>query len=87
MMLVASTNLDWWQIVTDMERSGLSQREIAVRVGYGSHGSVNTLKNMPGQEPIFGFGVRLLVLWMDRTGKTSEALPRLRNEMVRTPTG
>ena len=81
-VLIPTRRIDWWQVIVDIERSGLSQREIASQVGYESHASVNQLKNDPGRnEPRFHFGAMLLALWFERTGRNEAPLVRTRTKL------
>ena len=75
-MVITESRIDWWRVIVDLERSGLSQRDIAVACGINGHSAINQLKNIPGTQPLFGRGVRIIVLWMERTGKGTEDLPR-----------
>ncbi|EAQ9999160.1 XRE family transcriptional regulator [Salmonella enterica] len=58
--------VDWFLIVTDLERSGLSQRDIAKCVGVAKS-TVNSWKYHG--EPGFSNGALLLDLWRERTHK------------------
>ena len=59
--------VDWWQVITDLERRGVSHSRIAVEVGR-SKTWVNDLKNIPDTEPRFHDGMLLLGLWRETTG-------------------
>lgn len=61
--------IDWFRVVTDLERSGLSQAEIGRHIGR-SQIQVNAYKCIPGTEPKFTVGMLLLALWQERCGQT-----------------
>ncbi|EAU4474141.1 helix-turn-helix transcriptional regulator [Salmonella enterica] len=54
---------DWFSIITDLERTGLTQREIADFVGV-SKSTVNSWKQF--NEPRYGSGAALIELWKTR---------------------
>ncbi|EHC5871971.1 helix-turn-helix transcriptional regulator [Salmonella enterica subsp. enterica serovar Eastbourne] len=54
------TETDWFSIITDLERTGLTQREIADFVGV-SKSTVNSWKQF--NEPRYGSGAALIELW------------------------
>lgn len=64
--------MDWFRVISDLERSGLSQREIGEHIGR-SQVQVNAYKVIPGTEPKFSVGMLLLGLWQDRCGKVASA--------------
>ncbi|MFT3720405.1 hypothetical protein [Pseudorhodoferax sp.] len=59
--------MDWWRVITDLERAGVPHSVVAVEVGR-SKGWVANLKNIYGTEPRFHDGMLLLGLWHDRVG-------------------
>lgn len=78
--VVAAGDIDWSQVVFDLERAGLSQREIGEQCGYGDRSdrgkvSINQLKNIPGMQPRFHHGLLLLGLWLERAGGDVRTLP------------
>lgn len=75
-MLIADTRVDWFRVIVDMERAGLTQQAIADRARCGK-GSIHALKVGISAQPVFGNGVRLLALWMECTGRDSTSIPRL----------
>lgn len=68
--------VDWFRVIVDLERSGLSQANIAKQAGIGL-GTVHGLKVL-GAEPLFWRGVRILVFWMERTGKSAAEVPTIK---------
>ncbi|EBG4688059.1 helix-turn-helix transcriptional regulator [Salmonella enterica] len=54
---------DWFSIITDLEHTGLTQREIADFVGV-SKSTVNSWKQF--NEPRYGSGAALIELWKTR---------------------
>lgn len=60
-------HIDWWRVITDLERAELSHAKVAEAVGM-SKGWVAYLKDSPGAEPRHSIGVRLLQLWVRQTG-------------------
>ncbi len=57
--------VDWFRVVSDLERSGLTQAQIGDAIGR-SAATVNNLKSIPGTEPRFDVGMQLLGLWQER---------------------
>jgi hypothetical protein len=68
---------DWSRMVFELERTGLSQREIATRCAVSTHVWVNNLKNIPGTQPKFHDGAMLLGLWAEVMGLDPGEAPRL----------
>jgi hypothetical protein len=68
--------IDWSEVVLDLRRAGLSHREIAEQCDASGHDWVHRLLNIPGTQPKFHNGTLLLGLWLERTGKRSEHVPR-----------
>lgn len=58
---------DWFRVIVDLERSGLTQDDIAKAIGR-SRPQVNAYKCMPDTEPRFIVGQLLLRLWIARGG-------------------
>ena len=87
--------IDWTQIVVDLERCGMNQREIAGECGFpdtdkangGGKYWVNRLKNIPNTQPNFHEGALLLGLWADRMRKPLTDLPRAEYRYVRNASG
>jgi hypothetical protein len=87
--------IDWSQIVVDLERCGLTQREIAGECGFpdtdkangGGKYWVNRLKNIPNTQPNFHEGALLLGLWADRMRRPLADLPRAEYRYVRNESG
>lgn len=77
-MTVATKELqvDWFRVIVDLERSGLSHKAIAEHAGIGG-GTIHGLKVL-GAEPLFWRGVRILVFWMERTGKSAAEVPTIK---------
>ena len=61
-------NIDWFRVVVELERSGLTQEQIAQSIGR-SKTQVNAYKSIPCTEPRFSVGLLLLGLWQERCGK------------------
>lgn len=70
-------SVDWWRVITDLERAGCSHSRIAAEVLRGK-GWVDGLKNMPGYQPKHADGETVIVLWCKFTGKTRADLPKTR---------
>lgn len=71
--------IDWAQIVTDLERLGMSQREIGRACDQDPDNGgpwVNRLKNIPGTQPKFHHGALLLGLWVEKTGRQAADAPK-----------
>ncbi len=68
--------IDWFRVVTDLERSGLTQAQIGEAIGR-SAATVNNLKSIPGTEPRFAVGMALLGLWQERCGTCAALAPTL----------
>lgn len=66
--------VDWFRVIVNLERCGLSIREIADRVGM-SKGWVEHLKNSPGAEPRYDDGSVLLAMWSDEMDKPMDDVP------------
>lgn len=75
---MSEQRIDWFRIITDLERSGLSLEQIGDHVGR-SKTQVIAYKSIPGTEPRFGVGVALLELWQQRCGDRLSAAPTLEN--------
>ncbi len=71
--MVRELEIDWFRVIVDIERSGLSHRAIAEQAGCGM-GTIHGLKVLHAQ-PRFGRGVRILMLWLDRTGRSAAEVP------------
>lgn len=56
---------DWFRVIVEIERSGITQAEIGLRIGR-SPTQVNAYKCIPDTEPRYSVGVRLLALWTER---------------------
>lgn len=73
---IPGRRFDWAAMIFELERLGLSQRDIAHRCDVSGHSWVNNLKNIPGTQPKFHDGAVLLSVWAEVTGKsTAEAPP------------
>lgn len=64
--MIISANPDWFAVVSDPERAGITQREIGACIGV-LKSTVNSCKQY-GQ-PRYCNGVALLKLWKKRTAK------------------
>jgi len=76
--LGARTHVDWWQVITDLERHDCSQLAIS-REMRRSIGWVDYVKNSPGADPKFRDACALLALWAHRTGCEIDAVPMLQH--------
>jgi len=65
--LASIRRTDWFRVIVDLERSGLTQADIGRAVGR-SQNQVNAYKCVPDTEPRFAVGVKLIALWMGRGG-------------------
>ena len=87
--------IDWTQIVVDLERLGMTQREIAGECGFpdtdkangGGKYWVNRLKNIPDTQPNFHEGALLLGLWAEKMARPLADLPRNEYRYVRNSSG
>ncbi|MDJ6849813.1 helix-turn-helix domain-containing protein [Salmonella enterica] len=59
-------NPDWFAIISDLERTGMTQREIAGCLGV-SKSTVNSWKQY--NEPRYRNGAALLEIWQKHTGR------------------
>ena len=65
--------VDWFQILVDLSRKGLTTRSMADAI----HVPPSTLLGWKqGAEPKHADGERLVLLWIDMTGNAREVLPR-----------
>lgn len=72
-MSETTTRLDWFRIIDDLKRQGVSLYGIEVAIGV----SVDKLFNYKrGGEPRHSDGEKLLRLWAQVTGKATDAAPR-----------
>lgn len=64
--------IDWFRVIVDLGRAGLSYRAIADRIGCGK----NTVAGWAnGAEPRHSDGQALLALWSERTGRPVSEAP------------
>ena len=68
--------IDWFRVITDLERSGFSLERIADECMRGKTWAWS-LKNVPNTEPRFHDGMLLLGMWADQTGKERADAPRV----------
>jgi hypothetical protein len=67
--------VDWWRVITDLMRAGLSQRQIAARCDC-DHSTINGLRNaVTAHEPRYVLGVQILALWMIEMDKGAADVP------------
>ncbi|EBA9761405.1 helix-turn-helix domain-containing protein [Salmonella enterica] len=59
-----TVKIDWFSVISDLERTGMTQREIADYIGV-SKSTVNSWKQY--NEPRYGSGAALLDLWKVKT--------------------
>lgn len=67
--------IDWSAMVFDLERCGMTQREIG-EACEASAVWVNNLKNIHGTQPKFHQGALLLGLWAERMQADADTAPR-----------
>lgn len=70
----APDRVDWWRVVTDLQRAGYSTDRIAAEC-LRSVGWVDGLKNRAA-EPRFADGMQLLGLWADVAGMDVADAPK-----------
>lgn len=68
---ITPSRIDWFRVVVDLERSGMTQAEIGDAVEI-SKTQVNAYKSL-WAEPRFHVGLLMLGLWVERTKQS--ALP------------
>ena len=74
--LARAPETDWFRVIADLERTGLTQAQIGDEIGR-SAATVNNLKSIPGTEPRFGVGMALLGLWQERCRSSVQMAPTL----------
>lgn len=57
--------IDWFRVIVDLERSGLTQADIAAAIDR-SQAQVAAYKSVPDTEPPFHSAMLLLALWDER---------------------
>lgn len=67
---------DWFRVIVEIERTGMSQVEIGARIGR-SHVQVCAYKSIPNTEPKHSVGERLLALWRERCTVKPELARRI----------
>ncbi len=72
---MTAARIDWSAMVFDLERCGMSQREIGEACGMDASWA-NKLKNLPGTQPRFHNGALLLGLWAERMALDPATAPR-----------
>jgi hypothetical protein len=66
--------VDWFRLITDLNRAGHSTRRFADNLGIPR----TTIEGWKaGAEPKHADGERLIALWCERMGKGREHLPRI----------
>lgn len=70
----ALRGVDWWHVIVDLERKGLSHREISLSIGI-PRTTVLGWKNRDA-EPRHEDGERLLSLWCKAIAAPRELAPR-----------
>ncbi len=80
MTVVEIEPIDWWRVIMDLERNGVTMARIAAEC-LRSVGWVSNLKNIPGTEPRHRDGVVLLAMWSERTGRPATEAPRVRDPL------
>lgn len=70
------TRIDWWQVISDLERAGISHERVASEC-MRSKGWVAKFKTCPDTEPRFHDGTLLLALWEQHVGKGGRVQPML----------
>lgn len=74
MAIRADITVDWWRIIVDLHRAGMTIRKIANQLGVGRN-KVNRWKN-EGVNPDWIEGGRLMTLWVKQGGDL-ERIPLL----------
>lgn len=82
---MTTPRIDWFRVIVDLERSGLTQDEIAEHCGrsrvqvnaYKTSNRMTRYKHIVGTEPRFHVGMLLLELWAERTQRTPASWPYL----------
>lgn len=64
--------VDWFRVIADLNRCGVSTAEVARRLGIGRSTVIGW---RAGAEPGYGDGDRLLALWSDTTGLARDTPP------------
>lgn len=67
MVAVHPRRIDWFRVIVDLERSGMTQAEIGASIGRSST-QVFAYKSIPNTEPPFHEAAMLLGLWDERCG-------------------
>lgn len=78
--------VDWFRIVADLKRLGLSARDVERRTGIPK----STLISWTGalaSEPRHQSGEALIALWVQVTGLSRDHLPRLQTSKIPTAAG
>lgn len=68
--------IDWWQVISDLERAGVSHERVAAEC-MRSKGWVAKFKTCPDTQPRFHDGMMLLAIWEQWVGKGSRGAPNL----------
>lgn len=69
----AATRVDWFRLLADLKRSGLSLYDIERETSIPT----STLGGyIDGAEPRYANGERLIDLWLRKTGRNVDTLPR-----------
>lgn len=69
--------VDWFRIIVDLERSGMSQASIGLSIDR-SASQVCAYKSIPDTEPPFHHAMLLLGLWEERCGHMRCGVPFVR---------
>lgn len=69
--------VDWFRVIVDLERSGMTQAEIGLAIER-SQSQVAAYKSIPDTEPPFHHAMLLLGLWEARCRHMRAGLPFMR---------
>lgn len=73
-MGVRRYRVDWFQIITDLERSGYRHQDMAAAVGAGKSTLVGWKR---GSRPAYDEGERLIELWCSVTTNSRDSVPKV----------
>ena len=69
---MTTPRIDWWRVITDLERAGISHERVAAEC-VRSKAWVANIKNCPNAEPRFHDGMILLRIWQQWVGDITQA--------------
>lgn len=77
LVAVHPRRIDWFRVIVDLERSGLTQADIAAAIDR-SQAQVAAYKSIPDTEPRFNHALLLVGLWEERCSHMRAGLPFMR---------